>query len=38
MKRLFHLVAPVPPEDLPRDMPGWPKRHHVVYEDAAAHR
>jgi hypothetical protein len=38
MSRLFQLVAPVLPEGLPRDLPGWPTRHQVVYEDAAAYR
>ncbi len=38
MKRLFQLVAPVLPEGRPRDLPGWPTRHQVVYEDAATYR
>ncbi|MCM0674772.1 hypothetical protein NCC78_08730 [Micromonospora phytophila] len=35
MRRLFGLLAPVLPPGQPRDLPGWPTSHRVVYEDAS---
>ncbi|MBM0226520.1 MULTISPECIES: hypothetical protein [Micromonospora] len=37
MQRLFRMLAPVLPPGQPRDLPGWPTKHQVVYEDAAMH-